>query len=153
MKDNKSLEQTKRIDVDYAEVEGQQFLLVVDRHSKWIEVFLARKITVNAVIEVLKALFSRYGLQLELVSDNGPQLVAGEFQTFLKMNCIKHTLCPPYHPSTNRLADRHDELSKRCTELVLTKGHFSTRWLMSTTETHHTLQPTKPCSTVFKKSA
>ena len=36
--------------------------------------------------EVLRALFSRYGLPLELVSDNGPQLVAGEFQTFLKMN-------------------------------------------------------------------
>lgn len=120
--------QTKRIDVDYAVVKGQQFFLVLDSHSKWMEVFRfsIRNTTVNAIIEVLRALFSRYGLPLELVSDSVRQLVAGEFQTFLNMNCIKHTLCPPYHPSTTGLAERHGEFSKGCTGLVLTKGHFST---------------------------
>lgn len=56
--------QTKRIDVDYAPVKGQQFLLVFDSHSKWMEVFRfpMRNTTVNAIIEVLRALFSRYGL-------------------------------------------------------------------------------------------
>ena len=52
-------------------------------------------------------------LPLELVSDNGPQFVAREFQAFLKMNCITHTLCPPYHPFTNCLAERHVQTFKR----------------------------------------
>ena len=86
-----STEPWQRIHVDYAEVKGQQFLLVVDSHSKWMEVFPMRSTTADATIEVLRALFSRYGLPLEVVSDNGPQFVAREFQTFLKMNCIKHT--------------------------------------------------------------
>ena len=47
-----------------------------------------RSTTADATIEVLRTLFSRYGLPLEVVSDNGPQFVAREFQTFLKMNCI-----------------------------------------------------------------
>ena len=66
-----STEPWQRIHIDYAEVKDQQFLLVVDGHSKWMEVFPMRSTTAEATIEVLRALFSRYGLPLELVSDNG----------------------------------------------------------------------------------
>ena len=117
-----STEPWQRIHVDYAEVKGQQFLLVVDSHSKWMEVFPMRSTTADATLEVLRALFSRYGLPLEVVSDNGPQFVAREFQTFLKMNCIKHTLCPPYHPSTNGLAERHVQTFKRMYRACPDKG-------------------------------
>ena len=103
-----STEPWQRIHDDYAEVRGQQFLLVVDSHSKWMEVFPMTSTTANATTEALRALFARYGLPHELGSDNGPQFVAGEFKSFFEMNCIKHTLCPPYHPSTNGLAERHD---------------------------------------------
>ena len=108
-----STEPWQRIHIDYAEVKGQLFLLMVDSHSKWMEVFPMRSTTAEATIEVLRALFSRYELPLELVSDNGPQFKTREFQTFLKMNCTKHTLCPPYHPSTNGLAERHAQTFKR----------------------------------------
>ena len=77
-----STEPWQRIHIDYAEVKSQQFLLEVDTHSKWMEVFPMRSTTAQATIEVLRALFSRYRLPLELVSDNGPQFVAREFQTF-----------------------------------------------------------------------
>ena len=96
--------------VDYAEVKGQQFLLLVHSHSEWMEVFPMTSTTANATIEALRALFARYGLPHESVSDNCPQFVAGEFKSFLKMNCIKHTLCPPYHPSANGLAERRADL-------------------------------------------
>jgi len=59
---------------------------------------------------------------LEMVSLNGPQFVAREFQTFLKMNCIKHTLCPPFHPSTYGLAERHVRTFKRMYPVCPDKG-------------------------------
>ena len=31
-------------------------------------------------------------------SDNGPQVIAAEFFTFMKQNGIKHIRCSPYHP-------------------------------------------------------
>ena len=93
-------------------MKGQQFPVVVNSHFKWMEVFPMTSTTTNATIEALRALFARYGLPHELVRDNGPQFVAGEFKSFLKMNSIKHTLCPPYHPSTNGLAERHVQTFK-----------------------------------------
>ena len=49
------------------------------------------------------------------------------------------------------------KLSRGCTGLVLvmTRGHFSTKWLISytATETHHTPQLKNPCSALFIKGA
>ena len=48
-------------------MKGQQFLLVVDNHYKWMEVFPLTCTTANDTIEALRALFVRYGLPHELV--------------------------------------------------------------------------------------
>ena len=45
-----------RIHVDFAEVKGQQFL-VVSCHSKWLEVFPMTTTTATATINVLRAVF------------------------------------------------------------------------------------------------
>ena len=89
----------QRIHVDFAEVKGQQFLIIVDSHSKWLEVFPMTTTTATATINVLRAVFARYRLPHEVVSDNGPQFVSEQYQIFLKMNRIKLTLVPPYHPA------------------------------------------------------
>ena len=68
--------------------------------------------TATATINVLRAVFTRYGLPHEVVSDNGPQFVSEEYQTFLKMNRVKLTLVPPYHPASNGLAERHVQTFK-----------------------------------------
>ena len=49
----------QRIHVDYTEVKGQQFLLVINSHSKWTEVFPMTSSTANSSIEALRALFAR----------------------------------------------------------------------------------------------
>ena len=108
-----STEPWQRIHVDFAEVKGQQFLVIVDSHSKWLEVFPMKVTTAMATINILRSLFSRYGLVHEVVSDNGPQFISGEFKSFLKQLDIKHTLCPPYHPASNGLAEKHVQTFKR----------------------------------------
>ena len=40
------------------------------------------------------------------VSDNGPSLARQEFNTFYKLNRIKHLTIAPYHPSSNGAAER-----------------------------------------------
>ena len=104
----------KRVHIDFAgPFLGKMFLIAVDAHSKWPEVVTMSSTTSQLTIDVLRSLFSRYGLPEQLVSDNGPQFTSEEFAQFTKMNGIKHILCAPYHPSSNGLAERFVQTFKR----------------------------------------
>ncbi len=90
----------QRIHVDFAgPFEGHMYLVVVDAHYKWPEVCVMDSTTSTKTIQVLRTLFSRYGLPEVLVSDNGPQFTSEEFQTFLKANGVTHTRSAPFHPA------------------------------------------------------
>ncbi|XP_062387122.1 uncharacterized protein K02A2.6-like [Sardina pilchardus] len=97
----------QRIHVDFAgPFQGHMFMVVVDAHSKWPEVHLMSSTTASKTIQVLRRLFSRYGLPEVLVSDNGPQSTSSEFDTFMKSNGVKHIRSAPFHSATNGLAER-----------------------------------------------
>ncbi|XP_030608895.1 uncharacterized protein K02A2.6-like [Archocentrus centrarchus] len=97
----------ERIHVDFAgPFEGHMYLVIVDAHSKWPEVHIMDSTTSSKTIQVLRGLFSRYGIPHSLVSDNGPQFCSEEFSTFLKANGVKHIRSAPYHPASNGLAER-----------------------------------------------
>ncbi|XP_045030409.1 uncharacterized protein K02A2.6-like [Daphnia magna] len=78
----------------------------MDATSKWPEIFRLNRITSNTTILTLKTIFARFGLPIELVSDNGPQFTSQEFKRFMLVNGIVHHRGAPYHPQTNGLAER-----------------------------------------------
>lgn len=84
---------------------NKYFLIMVDAHSKWIEVFPMNSITSKVTIEVLRISFARFGLPRQIVTDNATTFTSDEFQTFLLRNNIKHCTSPPYQPSSNGLAE------------------------------------------------
>ena len=77
-------------------IDGHMILVLIDAHSKWIEAFPAFLSTSNAVIEELRNLFARFGIPETLVSDNC---------TCFVNNGIHHITSPPYHSSSNGLAE------------------------------------------------
>ena len=82
------------------------FLVLVDAHSKWLEVRPMSSITSSQTIEQLRSIFSVHGLPKKIVTDNGPSFTSGEFKQFMKQNGIIHVTSAPYHPSSNGLAER-----------------------------------------------
>lgn len=54
----------------------------------------------------MRDLFSKYGIPMQLVSDNGPQFCSAEFENFLKNDGVKHVRVAPYHAASNGLAER-----------------------------------------------
>ena len=58
------------------------FLVVIDAHSKWPEVWEVSAATTGKTVTVLWDLFVRFGLPEQLVSDNGSQFVSAEFEEF-----------------------------------------------------------------------
>ena len=96
----------QRIHIDFCQKGSDFFLVVIDIHSKWIEVQHMTSITTEKTINELRLIFAQHGLPEEVVSDNGPQFVSNEFAEFMHQNGIKHTLTPPYHPQSNGAAER-----------------------------------------------
>ena len=75
----------QRVHLDFAgPFLGKSFLLAVDAHSKWGEVFEMTSTTTSKTIGILRQLFAAYGLPQQLVTDNGPQFTSEEFAVFLK---------------------------------------------------------------------
>ena len=56
----------ERIHIDFASLEGKDYLILIDSHSKWIEVELMTSTTVSKTIEVIRHWFASYGLPMEL---------------------------------------------------------------------------------------
>ena len=85
-----------RLHVDFAgPFQGSMFFVVVDSHSKWLEVIPMTSTTIEKTIAVLRNLFASYGLPEQLVSDNGPQFSSAEFSEFMNGNGIKHIRTAP----------------------------------------------------------
>ncbi|XP_055758363.1 uncharacterized protein K02A2.6-like [Salvelinus fontinalis] len=103
----------EHIHVDYAEIDKQHFLVVVDVHSKSMEVFPTQLTTAEKTINLLRHLFASFGLVKEIVSDNGPHFTSNDFEMFLKNNGVMHILSPPYHPASNGAAERAVQTFKK----------------------------------------
>ena len=85
---------------------GKMYLILIDAHSKWMEVHITSAATSAVTINKMKLSFSTLGLPEILVTDNGPAFASQEFAAFVKANGIKHITSVPYHPASNGLAER-----------------------------------------------
>lgn len=103
----------KRLHVDFAgPFLGHTFLIIIDTHSKWLEVCRMPNLTSQATVTRLKRLFAAYGLPEHIVTDNGTQFMSEEFRGIMQQNGIRHSTSTPGHPATNGLAERYVQTYK-----------------------------------------
>ena len=96
-----------RLHIDFAgPKEGTMFLVIIDAHSKWMEVIPMKSATTLTTTQRLRMVFSRFGIPESIISDNGPQFSSSEFEQFCRKNGIRHIRVSPYHPASNGLAER-----------------------------------------------
>ena len=113
----------ERIHIDYAgPVEGKMLLIVVDSFSKWPEVVIVNSTTSEATVNALRTMFNRVGVPQTLVSDNAPQFKSQEFKDFLDRLGVLHKPTPPYHPSSNGLAERFVQTVKQGMKAMAAAG-------------------------------
>ncbi|XP_043243059.1 uncharacterized protein K02A2.6-like [Amphibalanus amphitrite] len=97
----------QRVHADFAgPMLGHSFLIMVDSYTKWIEAVPMKTTTAARTVAVMRDIFARLGLPVQLVTDNGPQFASQEFAAFVRSNGIRHTRVAPHHPSSNGLAER-----------------------------------------------
>lgn len=95
-----------RVHMDFAgPFLGHMYLLMIDAHTKWLEVHIMGKITSEATIEKCRETFATHGMPEVVVTDNGTSFTSSEFQHFMQQNGVKLIHSAPYHPSSNGLAE------------------------------------------------
>ena len=88
----------KRIRIDFTgPYDGKQWFVVIDAHSRWLEIFPLWTAKAQAAISALRTLCARYGLSSTIVSDNGSQFRSHLFKAFAESNNIKLIFTTPYH--------------------------------------------------------
>lgn len=145
----------ERIHVDYFDFKRKNFLVILDAHSKWLEVFEMSTINSNSTIKVLRSLFARFGLPITLVSDNGRSLISDEFEEFLSRNNIQHLTSPPYSPSSNGAAENSVKTVKNALKKALAASSGSdyslilSRFLFDYRNTDHATTGVSPAILMF----
>ena len=87
-----------RLHIDYAgPYLGKMLLIIVDAHTKWVEVHVMNSSTSEATVDRLRMTFASFGI---------PDTVSEVFQTFVSRNGVKHLKVAPKHPASNGLAER-----------------------------------------------
>ena len=112
----------QRVHIDFRQKGKDYFLVLIDSHSKWIDVKHMTSTTTERIIDELRLIFAEHGLPEQLVSDNGPQFTSEQFARFTRQNGIKHILVPPYHPASNGAAERSVRVVKEALEKQVLQG-------------------------------
>ncbi|KER24566.1 hypothetical protein T265_07798 [Opisthorchis viverrini] len=102
-----SCETWQRIHADYCGPFLNKYyaLVVVDSYSRWTEVFLTTSPSSEFTQYALRKLFSREGVPIVLVTDNGSHFTAKSLEYWLKGLGCRHLFTAPRHPQSNGLAE------------------------------------------------
>ncbi|XP_074377289.1 uncharacterized protein LOC141718807 [Apium graveolens] len=79
-----------------------RYLLVsIDYMTKWVEVKAMRTINQQDCIKFMDNILMRFGIPRVLVSDNGPQFIGLEFESYLQERGVKHKKSSVAYPQGN----------------------------------------------------
>ena len=91
---------------------GASYLLVVDYTSRFLVVHKLTSLTGQHITTQCKLIFSEYGWQETLISDNGPCYTAEVFTNLMREYNVNHITSSPHYPQSNGLAVKYVQLVK-----------------------------------------
>lgn len=90
---------------DILEYGGQNYLVVSDAYSNWIELRLLCDKSTSSVIKILKSLFSQFGVPDRFVTDNVP-FSSQVFKSFANEYSFTTVTSSPFYPRSNGRSEK-----------------------------------------------
>ena len=79
--------------------------------------------TAKAVVDNTKKLFAEQGIPQKVVSDNGPQFVAAQYNAFAETWGFTHITSSPHYPQSNGFIERIIQTVKYALEKAKLSGN------------------------------
>ena len=95
-----------KVGCDLFELHGDNYMVMVDYYSGFIELDQLESTTSRTVIKYMKKHMARYGIVNILMTDNGPQFTSTEFKEFAAAYGFQHVTSSPLRPQSNGLAEQ-----------------------------------------------
>jgi hypothetical protein len=87
-----------------------RLLVAVDKFTKWIEAMPVTTQDVTSAVNFIKSIVCRFGVPHSIITDNGTNFTAEEFQDYCKEQGIKVSYAFVAHPQTNGQVERSNGL-------------------------------------------
>jgi putative transposase len=107
------------LDISYLDLGGTFYFLIslLDGYSRYIVHWEIRETMkeFDTEIVVQRALEKYPGERPRIITDNGPQFIAGDFKQFIRMMGLTHVRTSPYYPQSNGKLERwHGSIKREC---------------------------------------
>lgn len=107
------------IDVSHINLGGTFYFLitVLDGYSRYVVHWEIRESSKEIDIELVlqRALEKCPGAKPRVISDNGPQFIANDFKSFIRIQGLTHVRTAPYYPQSNGKLERwHGSVKREC---------------------------------------
>lgn len=104
------------IDISYLNILGTFYYLcsVLDGYSRYIVHWELRETMTERDVEIIleRAIAHTGRAGDRLISDNGPQFIAKDFKSYLRLKGMKHVRTSPYYPQSNGKLERAQKTVK-----------------------------------------
>ena len=107
------------VDISYLNLGGTFYYLcsLLDGYSRTIVHWEIRESMTEQDVETIvqRALERHPGVTPRIISDNGPQFIAKDFKTFIRISGMTHVRTSPFYPQSNGKLERwHGSLKREC---------------------------------------
>ena len=101
-----------KVATDLFSINGNNFVVVVDYCSNFIEVEQITSTASRPLIQALKVTFGHHGIPDSVISDNGSAFASDEFKKFAKQWEFHHITTSPHYPQANGKAESAVKICK-----------------------------------------
>lgn len=95
----------QKVGTDLFYWKNNQYLLIVNYYSRYIEISKLSGTTADDIINHTKTIFARHGIPEVVYSDNGPQFQSDVYKQFALECQFTHLTSSPYFPQSNGEAE------------------------------------------------
>ena len=94
------------------------YLITVDHYSDYWELDKLDDTRSETIVECTKKHFSRFGIPSKVITDNGPQFIAVDYEEFSREWEFEHVTSSPYHSQSNGKAESAVKIAKNIIKKV-----------------------------------